>query len=314
MTALDEARLLCKLFDGRTDIYGVAKGHVVRGEVTPRLYLDHLRGGLEADLGIYLVRDDDTVTFAAVDIDEPNFELAKEVAEFLPTDHAWIERSRSGNYHVFVFFDEPLDAWAARAVLKGTVLAVGRPDLEIFPKQDGLLPGMVGNYISIPWHGDERPIVWASGFEEGLADSWPRAEFLHGANQHRTSAENWRQRGRALGGKPRAESNAAFGSRSVPHRCATYILEHRDDNPIQPGHRSIVLFNVAKQFLNCSEYDADETLELVEAINQASPAPMPTREVQRFVRNAAAGGWTSTGCDDPAFQPYADPLCPIANG
>lgn len=315
----EEIELLLKLFDGRRDIYGINKGTVKRNEkgdwngiFWEALAEAHLQGTESADLGVYLVRDDDTVTFAAIDIDEPDFELAKEVAETMPAEHVWIERSRSGNYHVFVFFDEPLEAYYARAVLRGVIVACGRPDLEIFPKQDGLREGMVGNYISIPWHGEERPIVWGKGTPE-FPGNWTRQEFLHGAFLNRTPAEQWRRRGRALGGKPRSETRSGeFGERNSLHVCANYIFEHREDNPLTEGHRATVLFNLAKMYANCKHYSQEEAEQFVEAVNQAGTNPIPPREVKRFVNNAYEGGFTSTGCDDPLMAPYVSPDCKIA--
>jgi hypothetical protein len=304
------------LFDGRKDIFGLGKGRVERvesGKVFPEscwdsLFMSHLRGEANADLGIYLVRDDNTVTFCCVDIDEPNFELAREVAETMPTDYAWIEKSRSGNFHCWAFFDEPLEAWAARAVLRGVIVAVGQPALEIFPKQDFLREGMVGNYVSIPWHGEERPII-----EGALGMAQVRSKWLEYADAHRTAADEWRRRARALGGKPRsAAGSEEFGARNSLHKCASYIFEHRADNQLVPGHRATVLFNVAKQCANCRHYDEAETVRFVEAINQAGTDPIQSREVERFVRNAFQGEFTSTGCDQ--MTAYASPDCGIANG
>jgi len=321
------AELLRRLFDGRRDIYGINKGRVERcpngdwpSAYWDMLFEDHVAGKDEADLGVYLVRDDDTVTFAAIDIDEPNFALALEVADTMPDAVPWIERSRSGNYHVFVFFDEPLEAYYARAVLRGVIVACGRPDLEIFPKQDGLRDGMVGNYISIPWHGDNRPIVsWLpdSKEEDGsprpIVEDDPRGWMLE-ALKSRTSADLWRRRGRALGGKPRSEVRSGeFGERNSLHVCANYIFEHRADNPVTEGHRATVLFNLAKMYANCKHYSQDEAEQFVEAVNQAGTNPIPQREVRRFVNNAYEGGFTSTGCDDPLMSPYVSPDCKIAN-
>lgn len=312
-----------RLFDGRRDIFGVGKGTVERAadgvfseERWDALFEAHLRGDTNADLGIYLVRDDDTVTFAAVDIDEPNYDLALEVADTMPSDHVWIERSRSGNYHVFVFFDEPLEAWAARAVLRGVVVAVGQPALEVFPKQDGLREGMVGNYISICYHGEGRPIVHGTDTDDEDFDpyEWDRAAWLAAADTRRTGAEAWRARGRALGGKPRSETRSGeFGERNSLHVCASYIFEHRRDNPLTEGHRATVLFNLAKMYANCRHYSQEEAERFVEAVNQEGTNPIPPREVRRFVNNAYEGGFTSTGCDDPLMSPYVSPDCKIAN-
>lgn len=321
----EEIELMLRLFDGRRDVYGINKGTVERNpkgnwnEVFwEALVQHHLEGVESADLGVYLVRNDDTVTFAAIDIDEPDYELAKTIAYNLPGT-AWIERSRSGNYHVFVFFDEPLEAYYARAVLRGVIVMEGYPALEIFPKQDGLREGMVGNYISIPWHGEERPVVYvcgepeaAGGLSAQLVDR--RDRFLSYADLNRTPAEEWRRRGRALGGKPRAEMRAGeFGERNSLHICASYIFEHRDDNPVAEGHRATVLFNVAKMYANCRHYSQEEAEQFVEAINQAGTSPIPHREVLRFVNNAYESGYTSTGCDDPLMSPYVSPECKIAH-
>lgn len=315
----EEIELFIKLFDGRRDIYGINKGTVKRNEkgdwngvFWEALAAAHLEGTESADLGVYLVRDDDTVTFAAIDIDEPNFELAQEVAETMPEAEPWIERSRSGNYHVFVFFDEPLEAYYARAVLRGVIVYCARPDLEIFPKQDGLREGMVGNYISVPWHGAERPIVWGQG---ARLNGTGRQHFLQTAFLNRTSAEAWRRRGRALGGKPRSEMRSSdFGERNSLHVCAEHIFGNRHENPLAVGHRATVLFNLAKMYANCVHYSEEEAVRFVQAVNEAGVEPIPEREVRRFVHNAFEGGFTSTGCDDPLMADYVSPNCKIANG
>lgn len=317
----EEIELLLKLFNGRRDAYGVAKGNVERnpkgdwnGVFWEALAERHLVGAPNADLGVYLVRDDDTVTYCCVDIDEPDFDLAKEVAETMPSEYVWVEESRSGNFHVWVFFDEPLEAWAARAVLRGVVVAVGQPALELFPKQDRLRSGMVGNYVSIPWHGEERPIVW--GKIEGDQEPSPvdRATWLVTADKQRTSAEAWRRRGKALGGRPRSETRSEeFGERRSLHVCAEHIFANRNDNPLVPGHRAAVLFALAKMYSNCALYSEEETIQLVQEVNATGSDPIPEREVRRFVRNAIAGQWTSTGCDDPLVAPYVSPDCKILN-
>lgn len=310
-----------RLFDGRKDIVGMGKGEIHRLNHLwdwTTAFERHLEGWSSHDLGIYLVRDDNTVTFAAVDIDEPDFELAKMIATLLPTENAWIERSRSGNYHVFVFFDEPLEAWCARAVLRATTMAAGRRDLEIFPKQDALKEGMVGNYISIPWHGEERPIVWGGrggwgGESDG--DAMLRSIFLRSALMNLTSAEEWRRRARKAGGRPpeERERTSQFGEQGKVHVCADYIIDHMDDNPVVQGHRATVYFNLAKMYLNAG-YEKDEVLYILEGVNERSPDPVAVSELQRFVNNAERGRWTSTGCDMPEMMPYVSPECPIANG
>ena len=154
-----------RLFSGRTIAYGLGRGGVVRlapdadpAILWPALYGAHLDG--VEPIGVFPIREDNTVLFAAIDLDEPDFELASAFQSLLP-GRTWLERSRSGNAHVWVFFDRSCEAWVARGVLKSATEALGRPDVEIFPKQDRLPLALegddppVGNYINLPYFGVE---------------------------------------------------------------------------------------------------------------------------------------------------------------
>lgn len=310
------------LFDGRKDAYGVGKGGVRR--VPPdapaawaAMYRLHLEG-VDDGIGVFPVRDDSTVKFAAIDLDEPNFDLAVELADLLP-GHVWIERSRSGNAHVFSFFAEPCPAWSARAVLRAATFALGRPEVEAFPKQAELRPGMVGNYLNLPYHGEERPMIWQTGDTapwNSARGRYSLAAFLHDAEPRLNDPEEWTRRARAIGAEPPGsrQPGAEFGTRGGLHVCAEYMLEHKDDNPLAPGHRHVVLFNLAKMLLNCRDYDESDALLVLEGYNDAGVLPLGRRDLEQMVENAARGGWTSTGCDDPVMHPYVSPDCPIAHG
>lgn len=305
-----EATEFAKLFDGRKDVRGTNKGGVIHGVSDwAQAYQEHLAG--KVGLGVFPVRDDNTVLFGAIDLDEPDFVLAVELQSLLPGT-SWIERSRSGNAHIWVFFDAPLECWAAKAILRSATMAVGRPDVEVFPKQEALRDGMVGNYINLPFYGDTRPILPNETQGTRLA----LEQFLEQAEAQRCSASEWRDRAKSMGAGPPElrESTSDFRSRSKPHMCATYMLEHKDDNPLQVGHRAVVLFNLAKMLANVETFDEDEVLELVEDYNQAGEEAVPASEVARFVGNAFRGEFTSTGCDDALMTDYVHPNCPIAHG
>jgi hypothetical protein len=58
----------------------------------------------------------------------------------------------------------------------------------------------------------------------------------------------------------------------------------------------------------------DVLFAVAEASEEAHPQPRkPRSELQRYLNNAYEKRYTSTGCDDPVFSPYAHPDCPIAN-
>ena len=298
------------LFRGRRDAYGTLKGGVVRTAVTHEDYTAHLEG--RVSIGVFPMLDDNTTWFGVIDLDEPNFELAQEMRQYLAWP-SWLERSRSGNAHVWFFFDQPCPAWAVRGMLRNITQAFGRPEVEVFPKQDALREGMVGNYINLPYFGAERPFVeprFAGWFvvERDLA--------IHRAYADRIDPAAWTARARLLGAKPPQEREATseWGAQPTLHECAAYIIERRHENPLRRGARHVVLFNVAKQLLNWREVSQIEAFNWLRDLNEAAEAPISHTELQRLFDNAREGRYTSTGCDEPQMIDYVSPDCPIAHG
>jgi hypothetical protein len=76
--------ITCACSVGRTDAYGTGRGQWIKREPTPAVYApgEHLRGE-GPGLGIAPLLDDGTVWFAAIDLDEPDFDAAREMQEFL---------------------------------------------------------------------------------------------------------------------------------------------------------------------------------------------------------------------------------------
>lgn len=290
-----------RLFCGRQDAYGTGRGEVIRQQPTAAVYKNHLNGSGHG-VGIFPLLDDGTVNFAAIDLDEPDFDAASSMAELLP-GVTWIERSRSGNAHVWAFFNAPCEAWIARGLMREAAIAIDKPRVEVFPKQDRLLEGMVGNYINLPYFGDERPILKVTGIEE----------FVERAATLANDPESWRKRARFVGLEAPEErlSTSEFGEQAQLHPCAEHIIAHRFDNPIMAGHRNVVYFNVAKQLLNWKDLDEDEAWDLLTELECASPDRIPENELRRLFENAKRGEWTSTGCDDPLMGPYILDDCPI---
>ena len=289
------------LFEGRTDAWGTGRGEVKRGTVTPSLYEQHIAGVGEG-LGVFPLLDDATVNFAVIDLDEPDFRAARDMQDLLP-GVTWLEESRSGNAHVWAFFDSPCEAWVARGLMREATIAIDRPRVEVFPKQDRLLEGMVGNYINLPYFGNTRPML----------DADSCTEFVERANALRNDPESWRKRARFMGlaAPEERERTSQFGDQAQLHACAEHIIAHRFDNPIREGHRNTVYFNVAKQLLNWKELDENEAWDLLVELEGASPDRIPEKELRRLFNNASRGEWVSTGCDDPLMGPYILDDCPI---
>ena len=287
------------LFAGRTDARGLGKAGVRRHPVTMQDYLQHTRG-VGQPLGVFPVRDDNTVWFAAVDIDEPDLALATMIQGLIPGP-AYIEESPSGNYHVWCFFPEPIEAWVARAVLRAITEAVGRRDIEIFPKQERLREGQVGNYIQLPYFGTRTAV-----------EDWSLAEFV-GAVE-RCDPWTWETRAHRVASPPEEREVREHGTGKTLHCCAEYIITNRETNPIGEGGRHVVFFNLAKMLLDYEQFDTEECWYYMNLVNDAAPAPLPPGELRRTFDNAHRGGYTSFGCDEPLMAPYVDPQCPILKG
>lgn len=303
------------LFRGRTDAYGTGEGKWIHKEPSPAIYQQHLNGAGHG-LGIAPLLDDGTVWFAAIDLDEPDFDAAREMQKFLSFGTTWIERSRSGNAHVWAFFMKPVEAWIVRGVMREATAAIGKPTVEVFPKQDRLLEGMVGNYINLPYHGQKRPMLCADAEERFSLD-----HFLMSALANLNKPADWRKRADWLMIVPPDERNKDkqdFGSGKELHMCAEWIIANRDECPIAEGHRNVVYFNLAKMLCHYEGFDHDEAWDMLCLVRDSSDAQgidhVADNELRRILRNAERGGFTSTGCDDPLMQPYIHPECPIGHG
>ncbi|ONI81381.1 helicase [Actinosynnema sp. ALI-1.44] len=178
------------LFAARTDIYAVRWENTRTGKtgwlpavrggwrkgtrheqrdylpLTREVLRAHLSG--ETHIGLYPLLDGDLCSWLAADFDGQMAML--DALAFLKAARTWsvpaaLEVSRSGvGAHAWVFFTAPVPVEAARrlgtALLREAMAVRGRMDLasydRLFPSQDVLPSGGVGNLIAAPLHGKAR--------------------------------------------------------------------------------------------------------------------------------------------------------------
>lgn len=155
----DKIALFRRFFLGRTDVYGTydpesGRASQVKQPVTDAVLLAHFHG--RRPYGVYLLVAD-RVRAAAVDFDRedlnPPIEFVAAAKRYgIP---AYIERSKSKGYHVWVFMEEGgVLARKARLVLRHVLDDINLPRTEIFPKQDCLHDkSSYGNFINAPLFG-----------------------------------------------------------------------------------------------------------------------------------------------------------------
>jgi len=126
----------------------------------------HLEG--EPPIGVYpLFRKDYQrtaewyVNWLAVDLDEgePDFVHACNLYRLLGRFgvQAWIERSRSKGFHVWVYLRQPLTAEMGREAMLGACRLVDVPTKEVYPKQTVLEGKGFGNCLLLPYPNMGNP-------------------------------------------------------------------------------------------------------------------------------------------------------------
>ncbi len=298
--------------------FGTGSGGWVHRPLRESDVREHLDGS-GSGIGVGPLGPGDTVRFAAIDLDEPDFDAALDMQSLLP-EPTFIERSRSGNAHVWAFFKAPIPAWVPMGIMREMCKAAGKPGVEVFPKNPRWDRVKYGNYINLPYHGDSRPVVTIRGLDPVAKryhmDDWPLSRFLFEARDGLQDPAAWVKRANWLQlvnpMLPRPEPSAPFGESPNLHMCAGHLLDNCQENPVVRGCRATVFFCLAKMLSQWALCDHDEALMYMRHVNKCSPDPVPDRELERILGNAERGRFTSTGCDDPAFQPYAHPECPIS--
>ena len=155
--------LFASRFCGRQDVYGsydpaTDRVFQVKKPVTRDVLLAHLQG--RSPYGVYLLNGDRTNALV-VDFDDGSPDGALRflaLADGMGVP-AYIERSKSKGYHVWLFFPESgVPAVQARCFAGRLLSEIGLPDTEVFPKHDSLGNGVTyGNFINAPLFGQLVP-------------------------------------------------------------------------------------------------------------------------------------------------------------
>jgi hypothetical protein len=129
----------------------VGKAVTIASPPTAELWEKHFKG--ERSLGIVPIRDDNTVSWACIDIDNYEYDVCKVALQFIK-DHSLpfvVCRSKSGGAHVKLFLTEPVPAKNVVPKLKAMAKAMGFEGSEIFPKQVEIEDDNYGNWLNMPY-------------------------------------------------------------------------------------------------------------------------------------------------------------------
>jgi hypothetical protein len=180
---LKVARLLIDTFAGREGIVSVQTGAAAFAPETvkinpTRLALEHLSG--KRCFGVYLMDAENRVRCSCVDFDnklerpDPLYREKAEKVAFLLNSlglAALVEVSQSGMAaHVWLIFDKPTDAWIVRAFWKRVAEKLEIAFTEIYPRQDKVRDGGIGNMVRYP--------LWNLSHFVDVENEWARLDAI----------------------------------------------------------------------------------------------------------------------------------------
>lgn len=227
MNLTDQIKLMRSIFDGRGDAYGLEtslKAVTVRQPLTDDLISDHIEG--KKRIGFFPLLQTGQVKVACIDLDREDKEvLTKVIVNLLEKEfYPYTEKSKSRGYHVWVFFDELVQASLVRDVLSQIT---GDKEIEIFPKQDTVKQNNgLGNFVFLPLHGESvkngRTVFLNSQFQP-YENQWD-----HLSKVHRTKAEIILSMTKGKEEEPKGENSTPEGALDLSNYLITYNTPFRE--------------------------------------------------------------------------------------
>lgn len=272
------------LFDGNKRSFGQYRGNAktVKEEYSMTNFADHLSG--RCGLGIVPIRDDSCCSFAVIDIDchkegqePPDLNAIEETVKRLglPLN---VCRSKSGGAHVYMFLDRPTRAALVTRRMKDYAGIFGYKDAEIFPKQNSLKSGHLGNWINLPYFDEAETQRYCVRDGKKLT----LAEFLQ---QRRIAAAD-------------QFSVAGVISTEDAPPCIASMIE----NGIEKGYRNESLYACGVYLKKRYPEDWRVSLKL---LNEFADQPLSEKEIGGVVNSLTK--------KDYAYRCNADPCSSLCN-
>jgi hypothetical protein len=314
------------LFTGLKNVYGTydtqtGKVRQEKTTVTDEVILAHLTG--KQSYGVYLLTGDKTIALAVdFDRDDLSLPIAYVAGARCYDMSAYIERSKSKGYHVWMFFEEPVWAYKARLVVQKVLSDIGRPQTEIFPKQDVLDDGILyGNFINAPLFGALVPkgrTVFVDPDDPSAIypDQWQLLEEVRRVPELRLDAiiESCKLEEQGIVDKEPQSANHTESDNDISPfglpPCARRMLAEGVSS-----FQRVSCFRLAVR-LKRSGMPYDLVLITLKAWAQKNhPADgkniISNREIENQTKCAFANTYRSFGCEEPAIAAYCDKNCPL---
>jgi hypothetical protein len=304
-------RLFRSLFVAREDAHATyARERIValREPLSDGVLAAHLAGTCR--VGTYLITANGKSPFLVIDVDVHEKSLVRTILKRLRAMKVtgYAERSKSKGFHIWVFFDKPLSSAAARAFAMLVLKGLENPKIEIFPKQDRVVDGGLGNCIWLPLFAPDAKTgrtVFLDKKLKPVRKQWrfltkirrvPRRRILSRIRNMEVSSERRSTR-------PVQSPNAAHVRLAA---CAQAILFKGVDD----GKRNVALFTLAKHLRNAG-IEQERVEEFVANANEQCRPPVEDREIRDIVRSVFRRKYTSLGCENAFIASLCGDQCPV---
>ena len=322
----EKIRIFKSCFTGMENVYGTydtKTGRVRQAKepVTDTVIRDHLTG--RQSYGVYLLTGEKTSALA-VDFDQNDISLpvafAAEASRY--DISAYIETSKSKGYHVWMFFEQDgVVARKARLVAQKILADMGKPQTEVFPKQDSLSGISYGNFINAPLFGRLVPkgrtvFLHPADPTEVYPDQWELLQSVRRITGCRLDAiiESCKlddksqtvERAEHNNHSDSGDSGSSFGLPPCGRRMLAEGVE---------SYQRVSCFRLAVH-LKRNGLPFDLALAALKAwAKKNHPADgkgiITDQEIEYQTRSAFENSYRSLGCEDPAVAAYCDKNCPL---
>jgi hypothetical protein len=326
----DIADVFLRLFINRADTYATQRddGSYIRisEPIAKNTVKRHFIG--EVTVGAYLVSpEDQTTKVLCFDVDPEHVKEPKDVVGRLlkacegrfPRKAVLLEASRypDPSYHLWVFFEPPILAkaarWLGRKIMEHAGVVV-----EVFPKQDRVNPGEFGNLVKQPLGLHRKARKWSCFLDPATFQPLdPTCLFdvegcsLPEKDIQRAMVLADRERGvqTKLGiheeGDPRKPPEKPY--RGPDPRCIEALLQGMPE-----GYRDNTAIRLACYWINKCGLKPDTALKRLQEWNKRNKPPLPEKVIKEKVKSAGRGGYIF-GCNDELLKNHCGDKsnCPL---
>lgn len=265
--------------------------HRVERPLTTQEIEKHLDG--EQTIGLYSTREDNTVKWLCIDVDEMNtdtvMDIAMRVVARFGKRSCLVEFSGGRGYHIWLFFAQPVPAQSAW--LLGNIL-IGEHKVEIYPRQMSV--NGLGNLVKLPLGIQRKTGKWCLFQTPAFVpyeDQWEALARVKLIDD--------------LGDLPQPEPRAPGTSdRTLP--CMANMMEEGLDE----GARDSGLFRLSC-YWRAHNIPEDLAVMMAHAVNRKGSAPLDNRTVEEKVASAYTKGYKFYPCQERTLDSYCESSCPF---